>query len=241
MASQFSGIAIILFIAFGSLTFILLFIFAKRQITRFALKSRRGPHFPVAVDAPKHLRLEVERRLDAIDRIQCEPWLLNKTIKEQFDEGDISQASPLHIYRMKVVDDVKELSNLILSKNSSLSKRLHENTVQFYLRLHKDGALPNVETQYLYKFLMLYENARHQPVDFGFFEYCQFAQLLEIIKHDALKLNHSSESQTENKSKTKNREDEVLMDESATPLLNRSKSCTKSSLSLRKYAHETTV
>lgn len=39
----------------------------------------------------QHLRLEVERRLDAIDKIQCEPWLLSKTVKEQFEEGDISQ------------------------------------------------------------------------------------------------------------------------------------------------------
>lgn len=237
MASQLSGIAIILFIAFGSLTFILLFIFAKRQITRFALKSRHGPHFPVAVDAPKHLRLEIERRLDIIDKIQCEPWLLDKTTKALFDDDDnvVSQLSPLHLYRMKVVDDVKELSNLICSKNSSLSKRFHENTVQYYLRLHKDGAITNVDAQCLYKFLVMYENARHQPYDFGYTEYAQFVPLLKIIKNAILK---TSSNQSDNKSKTKSRDDEVLMDESATPLLNR---CTKSSLSIRKFAHETTV
>lgn len=53
--------------------------------------------------------------------------------------------------------------NLICSKNSSLSKRFHENTVQYYLRLHKDGAITNVDAQCLYKFLVMYENARHQP------------------------------------------------------------------------------
>lgn len=31
----------------------LLFIFVKRQIMRFAMKSRRGPHVPVGQHAPK--------------------------------------------------------------------------------------------------------------------------------------------------------------------------------------------
>lgn len=33
--------------------FVLLFIFVKRQIMRFAMKSRRGPHVPVGHNAPK--------------------------------------------------------------------------------------------------------------------------------------------------------------------------------------------
>lgn len=240
MASQLSGIAVILFIAFGSLTFILLFIFAKRQITRFALKNRRGPHVPVGVDAPKKLRLEIERRLDAIAKIECEPWLLNEMTKQQF-HNDISQVTPLHLYRMKVVDDVKELSNLICSQNSSLSKLFHENTVQYFLRLHKNGAMPNIDVQVLYKFLMIYENARHQPIDFGYAEYMQFVPLLKLVKNNVLKLNCSPPNESDSKSKTKSREDEVLMDQSATPLLNKSKSCTKGSLSMRKLAHETSV
>jgi len=48
MAQQLSGVTIVIFIATGVLTFILLFIFAKRQIMRFALRSScRGPHVPV--------------------------------------------------------------------------------------------------------------------------------------------------------------------------------------------------
>ncbi|PRD24521.1 UNVERIFIED_CONTAM: hypothetical protein NCL1_43513 [Trichonephila clavipes] len=70
MADPLSGIAIIICIAFGVLlslscryewcistkdycTFVLLFIFANRQIKRFSLKSKSGPHIPVAQDAPK--------------------------------------------------------------------------------------------------------------------------------------------------------------------------------------------
>lgn len=33
--------------------FVLLFIFVKRQIMRFAMKSRRGPHVPLGHNAPK--------------------------------------------------------------------------------------------------------------------------------------------------------------------------------------------
>lgn len=53
MAEQLSGVTVVIIIAGGILTFILLFIFAKRQIMRFALRSRRGPHVPVGHGAKK--------------------------------------------------------------------------------------------------------------------------------------------------------------------------------------------
>lgn len=53
MAEQLSGVTVAIIIAGGTLTLILLFIFVKRQIMRFALRSRRGPHVPVGHDAKK--------------------------------------------------------------------------------------------------------------------------------------------------------------------------------------------
>ena len=53
MLQQLSGVSIVLFIAAGVQTVLLLFIFAKRQIMRFALRSRRGPHTPIAYDTKK--------------------------------------------------------------------------------------------------------------------------------------------------------------------------------------------
>lgn len=53
MAQELSGVTIVIFIAAGVLTILLLFIFAKRQIMRFALRSRRGPHIPIGHDAKK--------------------------------------------------------------------------------------------------------------------------------------------------------------------------------------------
>lgn len=51
---DFTSILNIIFIISGGvLTFVILFIFAKRQITRFALRSRRGPHVPIGTDAKK--------------------------------------------------------------------------------------------------------------------------------------------------------------------------------------------
>lgn len=50
---EFSGATIVIFIALGALLLVLLFIFAKRQIMRFTLRSRRGPHVPIGHSAPK--------------------------------------------------------------------------------------------------------------------------------------------------------------------------------------------
>lgn len=53
MAQQLSGVTVVIIIAGGVLTCLLLFIFAKRQIMRFALRSHRGPHVPCGTDASK--------------------------------------------------------------------------------------------------------------------------------------------------------------------------------------------
>ena len=53
MAEQLSGVTVVIIIACGVLTFILFFLFAKRQIMRFALRSRRGPHVPIGHGAKK--------------------------------------------------------------------------------------------------------------------------------------------------------------------------------------------
>lgn len=50
---QLSGVMIIIIIGGGVMIFVILFIFAKRQIMRFTLRSRRGPHVPIGNDAKK--------------------------------------------------------------------------------------------------------------------------------------------------------------------------------------------
>uniref|UniRef100_A0A8C6JJY2 Uncharacterized protein n=1 Tax=Melopsittacus undulatus TaxID=13146 RepID=A0A8C6JJY2_MELUD len=71
-----SGVNVVLVMAYGSLVFVLLFIFVKRQIMRFAMKSRRGPHVPVGQHAPKDLKEEIDLRLSRVQDIRYEPRLL---------------------------------------------------------------------------------------------------------------------------------------------------------------------
>lgn len=131
---------IVIFIAAGVLTILLLFIFAKRQIMRFALRSRRGPHIPIGHDAKKvrftiryvilrlshcitnplllehaenvfqSLKKEIERRIEVIPRIQYEPQLISDPRYILTPGGQ----APPHYYRLKAVDDVKTLGKLPL-------------------------------------------------------------------------------------------------------------------------------
>ncbi|XP_031155149.1 protein C1orf43 homolog isoform X1 [Sander lucioperca] len=75
--SLLSSVNVVLVMAFGSLVFVLLFIFVKRQIMRFAMKSRRGPHVPLGHNAPKELRQVIEAKLCQVQKIHFEPRLLS--------------------------------------------------------------------------------------------------------------------------------------------------------------------
>ncbi|XP_035209620.1 protein C1orf43 homolog isoform X1 [Stegodyphus dumicola] len=241
MANQLSGIAVILFIAFGSLTFILLFIFAKRQITRFALKSRCGPHVMVGVDAPKRLSLEIERRLDVIDKIRCEPWLLKQSIREQFEDPDlVAYLSPPHIYRMKAVDDVRELCKLISSTSNKRSRQVQEDVLEYFFRLYKDDTFPTITVETLNTFLLLYEQARYQPGEFLYSTYCQFRELLHIVQNDIIQSSKNLESKGAiHKSNLSQLEEAAQADESTKSLL--TESFASSGGSVNKFTRETSV
>lgn len=178
---QLSGVAIVICIAIGFTTFVLLFIFGKRQIMRFALKSRRGPHVPIASDAPKGLRKEIERRLDVVKDIKLEPQLL----------PSIDDSVPIthpHIYRMKAVDALKILENDIsasMSVNESLRQRSQGQDLKFYLmRLARDGGpLESCEKKLLEDFAEKYNHARHEAIPvFGEESLKEYMRLLEEIR-----------------------------------------------------------
>lgn len=63
---------------------LLVFLVIKRQIIRFTLKNRRGPHYPIGLNAPKFLKKEIERRLLITNEIKTEPLLING--ERQFHE-----------------------------------------------------------------------------------------------------------------------------------------------------------
>src|SRR5215475_5937959 len=91
-----------------------MFIFGKRQIMRFALKSRRGPHIPIAPDAPRYLRKEIDRRLEIVKEIKFEPKLIEIDEPESANQGGESQVKYNHEYRMKSVDELVKLERTIL-------------------------------------------------------------------------------------------------------------------------------
>lgn len=177
MTTQLSGVAIIIFIAIGFTTFVLLFIFGKRQIMRFALKSRRGPHFPIASDAPKYLRKEIERRLDAVKDIRWDPLLLH----EEVPQG--SDVLP-HVYRMKAVDSLKILEEEIVRVTDESRKRPAGQDVRFYLqRLARDsGPLDGCDPRILNSFIDSYQHARHDPQPYAVNEYKDHVTYLNHLK-----------------------------------------------------------
>uniref|UniRef100_A0A8C7FKQ8 Chromosome 1 open reading frame 43 n=1 Tax=Oncorhynchus kisutch TaxID=8019 RepID=A0A8C7FKQ8_ONCKI len=81
--------------------FVLLFIFVKRQIMRFAMKSRRGPHVPLGHNAPKELRQEIDSGLSKVQEIRFEPRLLS-------EQDDRLQSCYDYLYRMRALDAIRD-------------------------------------------------------------------------------------------------------------------------------------
>ncbi|XP_067002021.1 protein C1orf43 homolog [Anabrus simplex] len=184
MAEELSGTAIVICIACGALTIVLLFIFAKRQIMRFALRSRHGPHVPIGHDAKKSLKREIDRRIDVIPRIIYEPQLINDD-----DPRYILQPGtelPPYYFRMKAVDDVKLLEREITKQDNGLSRHPTEN-LRAYLLTTLAAPLNGLGQKLVHQFCDLYEHARHDPSDFGDEEYQVYSKLfLKLL--DAAKL-----------------------------------------------------
>ncbi|XP_008208547.1 uncharacterized protein C1orf43 homolog isoform X2 [Nasonia vitripennis] len=172
MLQQLSGVNIVLFIAAGVQTVILLFIFAKRQIMRFTLRSRRGPHTPIAYDTIKSLRKEIDRRIHVIPRIQYEPYL-DESIHKLMNEGPI----PSHFYRLKAVNDFKKLELQINHQNNFFKRHPKENIRGYLINALSDNLTGNGQHM-IHEFCDLYEHARHDPSEFQDEEYEIYSKLL---------------------------------------------------------------
>jgi len=72
---QLSGTIVVIIIAVGVQACIIVFIFLKRQVQRFAFRNRRGPYTSVCHGAPKALRRETDRLLAYVQEIKYEPNL----------------------------------------------------------------------------------------------------------------------------------------------------------------------
>ncbi|KAI1301394.1 Protein C1orf43 [Halotydeus destructor] len=176
MANQLSGVAIIICIVFGFTTFVVIFIFGKRQIMRFALKSRRGAHVSIAVDAPKYLRKEIERRLDVVRDIKSEPHLLDR------DSATASAKGYDHAYRMMAVDDLVKLRRALIETHAK-SCPPGQDLKYFVSRMMKDdGPLSSADPKLITEFLKLYYHARHEPEpNFCQPDYIRYSEVLDKL------------------------------------------------------------
>ncbi|XP_073954146.1 protein C1orf43 homolog [Choristoneura fumiferana] len=170
---DFTSILNIIFIISGGvLTFVILFIFAKRQITRFALRSRRGPHAPIGSDSKKCLKKEIERRIEAVPRIMYEPRLISMEPSHYILEPQ----QPYH-YRFKAVDDVKTLEDEIARQDPCLKRHPRE-SLRAFLLSSLAAPLDGRGQKLVHQFCDTYEYARHHPGEFGDDEYRAYGRLL---------------------------------------------------------------
>ncbi|XP_066249246.1 protein C1orf43 homolog [Euwallacea similis] len=212
MSEELNGVAVVIIIGLGVLTIILLILFAKRQIMRFTLRSRRGPHVPIGHDGPKTLKREIERRLDLIPRIVCEPKLITKT-----DSRYIlfpGQQIPAHYYRLKAVDDVKILEAEINKQDPCLMRHPSEN-LRAYLLSALAAPLNGTGIRLIHQFCDHYEHARHDPSHFGDEEYQQYNRLLLKLV-DAAKMLKSYNSRKSSPNRTPVRKQIGIVDKTKT-------------------------
>ncbi|XP_043193484.1 protein C1orf43 homolog [Amphibalanus amphitrite] len=166
---ELPGVLVVIFIAGGVLAFLVVFIFGKRQIQRFALKNQKGPHVPVGVDAKKTLKREIERRLDRTADVVSEPLLLCPAV---------SPSEPFY-YRMKAVDDARRLE-LEVAEWSGV-RRPPTDTVRRFLMSLCGTLLSRAGPRVIHEFCDHYELARYDPAEFGQRQYEQLASRHAVL------------------------------------------------------------
>nr|XP_033778945.1 uncharacterized protein C1orf43 homolog isoform X1 [Geotrypetes seraphini] len=178
-----SGVNVVLVMAYGSLVFVLLFIFVKRQIMRFAMKSRRGPHVPVGHNAPKDLKEEIDIRLSKVQDVKCEPQLLADDderllqLETQRDKGCYN-----YLYRMKTLDAIRS-SEIPFHDGGRFSKPLLGKNFRSYLVELRNSSTPfkGVRKVLIDTLLDGYDAARYGTGVFGKSEYLRYQQALNEV------------------------------------------------------------
>ncbi|XP_026861689.1 protein C1orf43 homolog [Electrophorus electricus] len=177
--SAFSGVNVVLVMAYGSLVFVLLFIFVKRQIMRFAMKSRRGPHVPLGHNAPKGLREEIDARLCKVNDIRYEPRLLSvedDRLKHRSQNGCYN-----YLYRMQVLDAIRDTDVLCgeLGCSSALTGRRYKS---WLIQLRSSlSPLRSSQCSLIERLLEGYDSARHGTRPFGEVELLKYREDLDEL------------------------------------------------------------
>ncbi|XP_070622397.1 protein C1orf43 homolog isoform X1 [Erythrolamprus reginae] len=178
-----SGVNVVLVMAYGSLVFVLLFIFVKRQIMRFAMKSRRGPHVPVGQHAPKGLKEEIDIRLSRVQDIRYEPQLLLYSDPRLLQLESPRTPFPYdYVYRMKALDAVRE-TDIPYSMEGRYPKLLMEKNFHAYLLDLRNSSSPvkGLRKALIDALLDGYENARYGTGVFSNMELLRFQEALNEL------------------------------------------------------------
>lgn len=182
---RLSGVNIVLVMTYGSLVFVLLFIFVKRQIMRFAMKSRRGPHAALGHNAPKELKEEIDSRLSKVNDIRFEPRLLAKEddrLKHQGQNGCYN-----YLFRMQALDAIRDSDipfHELCHSASALTGRRYRN---WLMELRNSQSLfKSNHSTLIERLLEGYDSARHGTGVFGELEFVKYkedlAELANIVK-----------------------------------------------------------
>ncbi|XP_055606493.1 protein C1orf43 homolog isoform X1 [Uranotaenia lowii] len=184
---ELSGVMIVIIIGGGVLAATICVIVAKRQIVRFTLRQRRGPHVAVGHDAKKSIKKEIERRIDCIQKIYFEPRLLwdDKKDGDKYILHPNSNNLPPYYYRMKAMDDIKELEKEIAKQDGTT--RHPRDSLRAFLLTTLAAPLNGAEQRLIHQFCDMYEHARHDPNEFGEEEHQAYQRLLKKLT-DAAKM-----------------------------------------------------
>lgn len=125
---------------------------------------RHTPHAPLAHNAGKQIKREIERRLDCVDRLYFEPNLWPVDDKFILKPG---MKLPPYYYRMKAVDDIK-----LLEKEIPISRGSQP------LRSFLINYLAGTSQKITHQFCDCFEQARYDPSEYGDEEYQKYHHLL---------------------------------------------------------------
>ncbi|XP_023323957.1 uncharacterized protein C1orf43 homolog [Eurytemora carolleeae] len=169
---QLSGVAVVIIIGIGVQTIIILFIFSKRQINRFSLRGRRGPHVSVGQGGLKPLRKEIDRRIEYAAHIRFEP---------RTQPMDNTESSENIRFRVAAVDRVSELDRLLGVYDPEYWRPAGANLRSFLIDCLA-GPLVGIEPKKIHSFCDLYEAARHSYKPFLQQDLDKFIQALQALK-----------------------------------------------------------
>lgn len=195
--SLLSRINVVLVMAYGTLVFVLLFIFVKRQIMRLAMKSRRGPHVPLGHNAPKELRQEIEAKLCQVQKIQFEPRLLTPDDDrlKQREQSGLCGVSYDYLYRMKALDAIRDTDFPFRELGGTSTAVTGKRFRTWLLQLRNSHCMfRDSQSSVIDTVLDGYNKARHGSEAFGEAEFLKYQEALTELASIVKSHNSSSSS-----------------------------------------------